>query len=203
MIAHLYAAAIIGALATGGPCTAARVIAGSAFYGGKNRVVALAAFTFGAFATDVALVSSLGLFFRALQYTGWLYALAAAAALVGAIWSLAPPATHGCDTSLTASRAERTPVLAYPMLAGIASALMLGACCAPFVFAAAAAVGMGAAPLAVALAYAAAHAGVPLAATLLAHRFFSAKSSRGLHVAASTVQAGLLLGCAIYFGVLA
>lgn len=203
MIAHLYAAAIIGALATGGPCTAARVIAGSAFYGGKNRVVALAAFTFGAFATDVALVSSLGLFFRALQYTGWLYALAAAAALVGAIWSLARPATHACTTSLTGSYAGRFPILAYPMFAGIASALMLGACCAPFVFAAAATVGMGASPLAVALAYAAGHAGVPLAATILAQRFLWANVSRGMRVAASTVQAGLLLGCAIYFGVLA
>ena len=203
MIAHLYAAAIIGALATGGPCTAARVIAGSAFYGGRNRVVALSAFTFGAFATDVALVSSLALFFRTLQITGWLYALAAVAALIGAIWSLLRPATKSCKTSFAALEAGRYPMLAYPMLAGVASALMLGACCAPFVFAAAATVGMGAAPLAVAVAYAIAHAGVPLAATILARRFFSGRISQELHGAATTVQAGLLLGCAIYFGVLA
>ena len=203
MIAHLYAAAVIGALATGGPCTAARVIAGSAFYSGNNRAVALSAFTFGAFATDVVLVSSLGMFLRALQFTGWLYALAAVAALVGAIWSLARPATHRCDTSLGALDAGRYPILAYPMLAGTASALMLGACCAPFVFAAAATVGTRATPLAVAAAYAAAHAGIPLAATILGGRFFTAKISRELQVAASTVQAGLLLGCAIYFSVLA
>ncbi|NNM98973.1 MAG: hypothetical protein HKL91_04130 [Candidatus Eremiobacteraeota bacterium] len=203
MIENLLAAAAIGALANGGPCTAARVIAGSAFYRGRDRGVALSAFTFGAFVTDVALVSSLGLFYRALQYTGWLYALAAVSALLGALWILSRPAAHTCTESRGHASSATYPILAYPVFAGCGSALLLGACCAPFVFAAAATVGRGAGPIAIALAYSAAHAGVPLVATILSSRCLPATIGAEMREATVTIQAGLLVGCAIYFGVLA
>ncbi|MGC8485410.1 MAG: hypothetical protein ACP5O6_07250 [Candidatus Baltobacteraceae bacterium] len=203
MVGNLFAAAAIGALANGGPCTAARVIAGSAIYRGRNRRIALSAFTFGAFATDVALVSSLGLFFRALQFTGWLYALAAIAALFGALRSLFRPTMHTCLCASESPGSGKYSILTYPMLVGIASALMLGACCAPFVFAAAATVGQGAGPLAVAVVYGVARACVPLAATMLGNRLMPARLPVAWREAALTVQSGLLLGCAIYFGMLA
>jgi hypothetical protein len=80
MLAPIISAALIGLMASGGPCTAARAIAGSAFYSGPRRVFSLATFTFGAFLTDLALVSSLGLFFRALEISAFCYGVAAIAA---------------------------------------------------------------------------------------------------------------------------
>ncbi len=198
----MLSAAGIGIMANGGPCTAARIIAGSACYRWNNRALALSAFTFGAFATDVALVSSLGIFFRALEFSGWWYALAVAATLVGFVWTITRPATHRCSQLTRNEHMGKEPVLAIPIIAGIGSALLLGACCAPFVIAAAATGVSSANVLAVAVVYAVAHAAVPLLATVLSVRFWTMDVGPIMGEAAIAIQSGMLLGCAIYFGIL-
>ena len=203
MIGEMLSAAAIGIMANGGPCTAARIIAGSACYRRNNRALALSAFTFGAFATDVALVSSLGIFFRALELSSWWYALAAAAALVGFLWTIARPATHRCSQLKSNENVGKEPMLAIPVIAGIGSALLLGACCAPFVIAAAATGVSSANVLAVAVAYAVAHAAVPLLATILSARLWTMDAGPIMGEATIAIQSGMLLGCAIYFGILA
>ncbi len=203
VIRDLLSAATVGIIANGGPCTAARVLAGSSFYRGRQRAIALLAFTFGAFAADVALVSSLALFFRVLAFSSWWYAFAAAAALIAGFWSITRPKGDRCTGSHGSAKAGNTSMFAVPLFAGIGSSLLLGACCAPFVFAAAATGGRSASPLAVAIAYAIAHAAVPLAATIISRVILTVEINHELHEAAIAVQSGLFFGCALYFGMLA
>lgn len=203
MIGELFSAAAIGIAANGGPCTAARVIAGSACFRGSRRFVAISAFTCGAIATDVALVSSLGLFFRALQFSGWWYALAAASTLLAFFWTITRPPADRCAGSHGLKSSRSDAGLALPLLAGIGSALLLGACCAPFVFAAAATGVAVANPLPVAMVYGVAHAAVPLTATLLSGRVLPTNCAPVMREATIAIQSGMLLGCAIYFGFLA
>ena len=202
IIGALLSSATVALIANGGPCTAARVLAGSSFYRGPKRFITLSAFTFGAFAADVALVSSLALFFRVLEFSSWLYAFAAATALIAGFWSITRPIDRRCAVPHGNAGAGEKSMLAVPVVAGMGSSLLLGACCAPFALAAAATGGRGASPLAVAIAYAAAHAAVPLAATVISRAFVSVKVDRGFREATIVIQSGLFFGCAVYFGML-
>lgn len=193
----------MGFVANGGPCTAARVIAGSAFYKGFRGGLALGAFTLGAFATDVALVSSLGLFFRALEISSWCYAAAAIGSLAAGLWTIARPPAHSCSLGVDRAGATETSTVLLPAIAGIGSALLLGACCAPFVLAAAATAGIALNPLSIALAYGSAHAGLPLILSLCSRGAEKHFMRAGALDAIVSIEAGLFIACAIYFGILA
>jgi len=202
MLAPIVSAALIGLMASGGPCTAARAIAGSAFYSGPRRVISLAAFTIGAFLTDLALVSSLGLFFRALEISAVCYGVAAIASLMTGVWTIARKPPDTCLHGLRSPNTQALPTLAVPLAAGMGSALLLGACCAPFVLAAAATAGPSANPLVISVAYAAAHAGIPLLLSLWSRHIKRFLMHVGAREALISIEAGIFIACALYFGAL-
>lgn len=202
MLAPIISAALIGLMASGGPCTAARAIAGSAFYSGPRRVFSLATFTFGAFLTDLALVSSLGFFFRALEISAFCYGVAAIASLIAGVWTIARKPPDTCLHALPPRNTQSIPTLAIPLAAGMGSALLLGACCAPFVLAAAATAGPSADPLVISVAYAAAHAGIPLLLSLWSRQLKRFLTHAGACEAIITIEAGIFIACALYFGAL-
>ena len=203
MLASIISAAIIGLMASGGPCTAARAIAGSAFYCGPRGTQSLGAFTCGAFLIDIALVSSIGFFLHALEASAFFYSLAAIASLVAGAWTISRVPTVACSHVFPVDGAGRSPTLVIPVAAGMGGALLLGACCAPFVLAAASTAGASVNPLAISFVYASAHAAVPLAISLWSRQLKNVLVKTGAREALISIEAGIFIACAIYFGVLA
>gem|GEM_PF-2749872 len=203
MVTGFLGATAIGVLANGGPCTAARVVAGASLFRGRERMPALIAFTLGGIAADVALVGSLAFFLHALELSGWWYAIAACTSFVAGLWAISRPSLHHCPQPAVQRKQTHGSSIALPLFAGVGSALLMGACCAPFVAAAAASGASAVHPYGVAMAYALGHASIPLVAILCASRIEQLLLSAGAREALLTVQAGIFFGCAGFFGLLA
>ncbi|MDH2908959.1 MAG: hypothetical protein HKL92_07925 [Candidatus Eremiobacteraeota bacterium] len=110
---------------------------------------------------------------------------------------------HSCSSGVVRIGAPEASTVLLPLIAGIGSALLLGACCAPFVLAAAATAGIAMNPLSIALAYGSGHAVLPLILSLCSRGVKNTFMRAGALDAIVSIEAGLFIASAIYFGILA
>lgn len=198
------AAAAAGMATSIGPCVSARfvaIVSLASNASGRERVLRVVSFVCGLCLGYVALGSTISALVRIAQWSPYVYGgLAMFFGILG-IRSIVTAGEHRCRTS-----ASRAGSVARSFLLGVSFSLVASPCCAPIVVALAGIAAAVSSPLptvVVVAAFAIGHT-LPLAITgVFAAGVWRRLERFKLDTEIATVNAGLLLGVAGYYGLLA